>query len=446
MLHTGVNEHNEPVNCVPKIGWASSILPTKLGGANPRSMGTADRGWLPPRVDRGSSTEQSASPNKMFTRGQEPDNLRGSGALVQRGSGGDTSLTKEFCVPDLPGGKEGWGSETSDKLEGSQPICEGRTLQDGRSSLAPRPPTVTGLDGKDGFEGCLPSSAHPSRLSTPSHLPMGGENLQVSMPTFWPISSTQSVYKAVEASSGLPETEWVSSDHLSRRSADDASGQSSAGANYPTDLSTVREPGVNGESEKIHTDPYSGVGFQLCSTTMRISLPSEKLRKIHQDARRMMQQASVSVREIARFVGKTTATMRAIPLAPLHYRALQTQMNSVLPLNYSQEEISNKYNTVLSLTSASKEDLQWWLTNTTAPMGAPVCPSEPSITVHSNASNQGWGAVLKGQSQTGGVWSPEEATHHVNYLELLAAFLAIKALGRLGRTSQSCCAWTMSQQ
>ena len=254
MLHTGVNEHNEPVNCVPKIGWASSILPTKLGGANPRSMGTADCGWLPPRVDRGSSTEKSASPNKMFTRGQEPDNLRGSGALVQRGSGGDTSLTKELCVPDLPGGKEGWGSETSDKLEGSQPICEGRTLQDGRPSLAPRPPTVTGLDGKDGFEGCLPSSAHPSRLSTPSHLPMGGENLQVSMPTFWPISSTQSVYKAVEeASSGLPETEWVSSDHLSRRSADDASGQSSAGANYPTDLSTVREPGVNGESEK---NPY----------------------------------------------------------------------------------------------------------------------------------------------------------------------------------------------
>ena len=144
----------------------------------------------------------------------------------------------------------------------------------------------------------------------------------------------------------------------------------------------------------------------------------------------MMQQASVSVREIAQFVGKTTATMRAIPLAPLHYRALQMQMNSVLPLNYSQEEISNKYNTVLSLTSASKEDLQWWLTNTTAPMGAPVCPSEPSITVHSDASNQGWGAVLNGQSQTGGVWSPEEATHHINYLELLAAFLAIKAFGK----------------
>ena len=85
---------------------------------------------------------------------------------------------------------------------------------------------------------------------------------------------------------------------------------------------------------------------------------------------------------------------------------------------------------MLSLTSASNEDLQWWLTNTTAPMGAPVCPSEPSIAVHSDASNQGWGVVLNGQSQTGGVWSPEEATHHINYLELLAAFLAIKAFGK----------------
>ena len=207
-----------------------------------------------------------------------------SGALVQRGSGGDTSLTKELCVPDLPGGKEGWGSETSDKLEGSQPICEGRTLQDGRSSLAPRPPTVTGLDGKDGFEGCLPSSAHPSRLSTPSHLPVGGENLQVSMPTFWPISSTQSVYKAVEASSGLPETEWVSSDHLSRRSADDASEQSSAGANYPTDLLTVREPGVNGESEKIHTDPYSGVGISRFSVVLNDNENITPLREAPQDS------------------------------------------------------------------------------------------------------------------------------------------------------------------
>jgi len=39
-----------------------------------------------------------------------------------------------------------------------------------------------------------------------------------------------------------------------------------------------------------------------------------------------------------------------------------------------------------------------------------------------------------------GTWSAEEATHHINYLELLAAFLAIN------RTPQSYCVWTILQQ
>ena len=52
------------------------------------------------------------------------------------------------------------------------------------------------------------------------------------------------------------------------------------------------------------------------------------------------------------------------------------------------------------------------------------------ITVHSDASNKGWAAVPNSQSQMGGLWSPEEETHHINYLELLAAFLAMKAFGK----------------
>ena len=69
------------------------------------------------------------------------------------------------------------------------------------------------------------------------------------------------------------------------------------------------------------------LGFHVCSMTMRLSIPSKKFRQIQQDARRMLHQTSILVREIAQFVGKTTATMRTIPLAPLHYQALQMQMN-----------------------------------------------------------------------------------------------------------------------
>lgn len=160
----------------------------------------------------------------------------------------------------------------------------------------------------------------------------------------------------------------------------------------------------------------------------------------------MLEQQSVSVREVARFVGKTTVTMRAIPLAPLHYRALQSLMNSVLPLNYTQEEISTKYKTIVPLTPASKADLEWWVVLEKAPLGALVCPPDPTLTVHSDASNKGWEAELIGQSQMGGLWSPEEATHHINYLELLAAFLVIKALGKTWQNITVLLQWTILRQ
>ena len=123
-------------------------------------------------ANRDSKSGLSAPPDKIFSGWQEPDNLGGSWAFVQRGSGGDTSLFKELPVTNVPCRKEGWPDP-----ERSQPICEDKTLQNGRSLLAPIPPTVTGMDGKAGLERCIPSSPHPSRLSTPPSIPMGGAYL-----------------------------------------------------------------------------------------------------------------------------------------------------------------------------------------------------------------------------------------------------------------------------
>ena len=431
--HTGSHQHYEPVNIMPKIGWASSTLPTKLGGTYSRSMGTPNCGWLPTRTDNSSLPGPCAPSNKVFTKEQGPDNHRGSRTTGQRGNLGDTTYTTELCVSNFPGGKKGWGSETCDKPKGFQSICEDRALQDGRPSPTPRSLTATRLDGKDGSEGCLPSDPYSSRPSTPSHLPMGREDLHVSMPTLWSLSSTQSVHKTAETGGRLPEKKWLSPHNILRRHATATPGQGPTTTGDPTHLPIVGELGVNGKPEKSILKPTQELeflGFHLCSVKMRLLIPSEKLRKIQQDARHLWDRESVSVREIARFVGKATATMRAIPLAPLHYRALQLLMNSVLPLNYTQEEISTKYETVVTLTPASKKDLEWWIDLKKAPLGAPVYHPDPTITIHSDASNKGWGAVLNGQSQTGGLWSPEEATHHINYLELLAAFLAIKAFGK----------------
>ena len=51
------------------------------------------------------------------------------------------------------------------------------------------------------------------------------------------------------------------------------------------------------------------------------------------------------------------------------------------------------------------------------------------MTIESDASNTGWGA-RQGEMQTGGCWSVNEASNHINYLELLALFLALQCFAK----------------
>jgi len=90
------------------------------------------------------------------------------------------------------------------------------------------------------------------------------------------------------------------------------------------------------------------LGFEIYTQPMTLSIPQEKMRKIQQDARRLLTKSQVSVRELAQFVGKATATILALPTATLHYRALQFLMNSVHPTEDDlQEGVTTKFNTVV---------------------------------------------------------------------------------------------------
>ena len=51
----------------------------------------------------------------------------------------------------------------------------------------------------------------------------------------------------------------------------------------------------------------------------------------------------------------------------------------------------------------------------------------PDMTLTTDASTKGWGAVY-GEQKTGGPWSLEEQGFHINYLELKAIWLGLKSL------------------
>lgn len=82
--------------------------------------------------------------------------------------------------------------------------------------------------------------------------------------------------------------------------------------------------------EKSHLIPsqsFPFLGFLLNSTTMSLVLPADKLQRIKQDCRQALHRLAMSVRSLARLIGKMTATAQAILPAPLYYRSLQHLKN-----------------------------------------------------------------------------------------------------------------------
>jgi len=69
-------------------------------------------------------------------------------------------------------------------------------------------------------------------------------------------------------------------------------------------------------SQLIPKQEMEFLGIRVNSTPLNLGLPAEKMRKIQQNARAFFNQQLVSVRDLARFVGKVTATVRAIWQAP----------------------------------------------------------------------------------------------------------------------------------
>lgn len=179
---------------------------------------------------------------------------------------------------------------------------------------------------------------------------------------------------------------------------------------------TVREPS--------QTIPF--LGFTLDTRSMELSLPAEKIKKIRAESRRLLEAERITGRALSRLIGKMNAANQVIPPAPLFYRHLQMDLAAALRIS------GQDYETVLSLSPESKEELDWWDTEMVKWNGKTVLSTEPDMVIESDASNLGWGASCQDTS-TGGPWSEEESLWHINCLELLAATLALKTFAKSKR-------------
>ena len=100
------------------------------------------------------------------------------------------------------------------------------------------------------------------------------------------------------------------------------------------------------------TQKITFLGFELNTKTRTISIPDDKLQGITQHCKSLLGQQSISLRAVAKVVGRLQATRLAITPGPLYYRGLQR----LLP----REQVTN-WEVKVSLSTHARADLTWWI-------------------------------------------------------------------------------------
>ena len=125
----------------------------------------------------------------------------------------------------------------------------------------------------------------------------------------------------------------------------------------------------------------------------------------------------IRFRELARLLGNVAWAIPAIPFAQAHARQLQNF--------FITRSASSELNFSVRLSDEARADVFWWRDNISRANGKLIFP-DCHETILSDASLKGWGAFSAGQG-THGPWSVEDRGRHINELELIAAFNALKA-------------------
>ena len=173
------------------------------------------------------------------------------------------------------------------------------------------------------------------------------------------------------------------------------------------------------KSSLIPTQKLIILGFVIDSVEMKVYPTEEKIEKIKNACKELLQNSRPTIRQVASVLRFLISIFPAALFGPLHFRELDMDKTEALKLR------KGDFDKHMSLSKKACLELNWWIDSADT-LYKPICNTLPEITLFTDASNQGWGAVLN-KCRIGGQWTTLEANNHINYLEMLAVFLALKA-------------------
>jgi len=140
---------------------------------------------------------------------------------------------------------------------------------------------------------------------------------------------------------------------------------------------------------------------------MTVTLTDAKAMKVRSACQNLLLQETATIRSVAQVIGFLGCSFPAVKFAEMHYRHWELDKICALRAN------KGNFDSSMSLSAQSKIELTWWVNNILTG-SKPISHGSADLTLATDASNLGWGAVC-GDTSTRGFWSQEEQGYH-NFL------------------------------
>ena len=102
---------------------------------------------------------------------------------------------------------------------------------------------------------------------------------------------------------------------------------------------------------------------------------------------------SVSIRKVARLLGKISSSFQGVKFGRLHYRKIERDKTEALKI------AKGNFEKKMSLSSQALEEIKWWLENVDQSY-SDIHNGNPDITINTDASKTGWGACSLNRPST----------------------------------------------
>ena len=181
-------------------------------------------------------------------------------------------------------------------------------------------------------------------------------------------------------------------------------------------LNLVTKLGFLINHEKSHLEPTQCPEFLGAELDLKVCLARplpHRIDKVLQVGGNLLSKTQAQAMHWLQFLGLLASLIDTVSECRRRMRQIQI---AFLSQYRPQRDPMTK---IIIRTRTMTRAVRWWLNPNILQKGKPFTPPAPSMTIFTDASNTGWGAVLK-SNQIQGSWGEKEKGRHINILEMQA--------------------------